>query len=332
MASYASAESKLGISHRHDPGVKVALEVLGRIYTGALPEAGALNLTPLITPHTNLVQVMPGGMYSKIDKTEKVGFSFCRELLASLTSRRTVWVKVGLSVGSSIFTASSNEVRIKGEHIHTRTVGFRSHMLEQIRGCGELQYPAAGETELDLRILWESLALDNKLKRLIDEERKSDIVLDTVCTKLLDSNLVQGVTHFISSVDLGVMVVERKNQNSTLAGRGTSEKFRSGVEKGAVRVMVGLNRQSVESVAPSSGHIVALVDPSMSLQGMNTVVRPEHEKIIGVGLSPIWMLVHNHAETLSQVCQERLKENWRKQPVVIGSGKLQYKHTQAHTI
>ena len=340
--SESSSCSRFGVCRPFDLGVKEALRVLGHGFVGSKVSNGTVDaLTPLIYPHPDLLEVMHGGMYSEIEKTQESSSRFCRELVGSIASQQAM-VNVELSVSSSKSTVSEDEVTIKGEQIHKRTVRFRSHMLQQITGCSSRslqqirlsdpkrsKYESSDEISASRgfrdipdaeNILQESSVLNDKLERLQKKERNCPI--EDLCWKLLDSPRVGGATHFVSAVHLGAKVVEVKSSTSAVTGKKTSAKFGLGASKASLHV--GLNKETVERSATSFGQIVAMLDPSVSLQGINTVVEPHQEKIIGLELSPISLLICDPvgARGLAKVCKERLKENWRKQPIItIDSGK-----------
>ena len=359
MAADSSADSesssctRYGVCRPFDLGVKGARLVLGHGFIGSKVSKGTVGaLNRLIFPYADLLEVRHGGMYSEIEKTQESRSHFCRELVGSIASQQAM-VNVELSVSSSRSTVSEDKVTIKGEEIHKRTVRFRSHMLQKITGCSsrslqqirlsdphpskrtyKYEFPSSAgyepfsgkisATRRDIpdaeNILQEASFLNDKLERLQKEERNCPI--EDLCWKLLDSPLVGGATHFVSAVHLGAKVVEVKSSTSAVIGKNTSAKFGLGASKASLHV--GLNKETVERSATSYGQIVALLDPSVSLQGINTVVEPHQEKIIGLELSPISLLICDPvgARGLEKVCKERLKENWRKQPIItIDSGK-----------
>lgn len=253
------------------------MDILGRGFDGSVSSRHAGFLDVLIRPESSLLdETELDEPYKKVKHNHKS----MQKLRADFTSHiGSGEVRLELGVDSISFCEEEDDVTAIGEMIHTRTIGFKPQLSSQTDSL---------EAGLLERELYKLASQKHVGARDELEMRKA------VCKQLIDGEKVRGSTHFVSKVELGAKVVEIRKT----ARQETDEV-----------VPVGLNVQSIQEAGRSSSNVVSIVGEGVVLDGNNTEVNSTQERVIGLELSPITVLVRDSRwkEALQQVCMDYLE-------------------------
>jgi hypothetical protein len=143
-----------------------------------------------------------------------------------------------------------------------------------------------------------------------------------ICKSILGEEN-RGATHFISSIYLGAKVyyaetsLETTDESKISAQGGVKSTVLGG------RAKLSLTEQSARSRYTQG--TTATIHPAVELKAIKTVVRPEHEMVIGCEVSPIWLLVTDKVwrEAMKTACSDYVRHHAATHPFpVIASGEI----------
>ena len=208
---------------------------------------------------------------------------------------------------------SPTDTSHKAETTVSRSISLRPEYSSQVSRAS-LQQPE--KSRLD--ILLDSKPQPNKTGK--QEDIQEEMI--EICKSIIKEEN-RGVTHFVSSIDLGAKVF----YTETVSEKKTSSKFSvtAGIESvdGGASAGVSLYNQSIGRSVKSG--TTATIHPKVELKTMKTDVTPNQEKVIGCEVSPVWLLVQDKdwRQAMKHACWAYVYESASRSPFpLISTGEI----------
>ena len=190
---------------------------------------------------------------------------------------------VSFGIGFEMQRAESDNVDTEaiGKQIHNQTVLFDTTMVHG----SSIQLVAL------LRKATKEKGLSYSPEVKISSEER-----DAICRSVV-RDINEGVTHYVSSVDLGAKIYATKKQAKVQEQ-----------EQGLGQLNFIYESRSKAQSLPSQVYLV--VDPSVELKAENTIIKTEQEKIISYAVKPVWSLVNDPAwrQSVKKACEDYISD------------------------
>lgn len=261
-----------------------------------------------ITPTpSNLERDKVGTGYKEFNEKLETMYSVKNSLSGTCTVGLEAVQSVSFKVGFEIQREKTvnSTMTAHGKRIHKETVLFKPQSI-----CG---------SSIPLVELMKEAAKKKGFNyfpgdKIPDEER------DMICQDVI-RNKNCGVTHYISSVDLGATVYEIKTEHEERRkGKTDAALSADGGAYGVnVNCSVDFSKECMERSKISEKGVYFVIHENVELKSERTLISPDQEKTISYSVKPIWDLVEDPAwrRSVQMVCKQYLDEHT---PISVGSG------------
>ena len=253
----------------------------------------------------NLVRRTVGTGYQELNETLETASSVKKSLSSNLRLNAIEAVSFNVKYNWHKEENRSVKMRAQGKKIYCETVLF--------------DYQQFPNSSRHLRTLLEAAAKQKGHeycpgKKVILRDRES------ICRNVV-RNENQGVTHYISEVDLGAMVYEVKveqdvRENNTRRGSVDIGGVANGI---AAEIEIGFSSESMQMASQAEHKINFVIDKDVELKGEHTSILPEQEKMISYKVTPIWHLIDDPdwRQSVKKACQDYVDDC---NPIAVDSG------------
>ena len=257
-------------------GEKLDIECLGKGIDATRPQ---VLLHTQIVPTTKNVEMRKAGTGVQDWRKELPTVSSVKDTLHLSVSKEPAQI-VSFAVGFEMQREKSDKVDTvaSGKQIHNETVLF---------DITKIQHSSIHLVDLLTRATTEKeLSYSPGIKIPIAER-------DKICRSVVrDRN--EGVTHYISSVDLGAKAYK------TIMSMG------QGQEQGQRQEQVDFSQATRTRAQLLQSQVYFVVDPSVELKLKDTTIKKEQEKMISYAAKPLWSLVDDPAwrQSVKKACED----------------------------
>eukprot|EP00118_Oscarella_pearsei_P009470 m.54705 g.54705 ORF g.54705 m.54705 type:complete len:497 (+) comp34397_c0_seq3:40-1530(+) len=255
---------------------------LGRGVDGTRPSA---LLDVVVYPHFSVIDRLTTYRGFSAFSYETSSNAALQKSLTANVSASSAPVKVEFSVSAQRKEETRVKKTAKGQQIVSNTIRFRLRVIRT--GHDDRNDDDEGEDEeaIDSK---KSIPISNLEKALL---RESDVVDDDAAFRVI-SDQFGGVTHFVSSVNLGAKIYQERRTQTKKTTKSVKATMKA---SGPVPVSASGSASQASSAesTSSSSKSKTIAHPDVELKGAATVIEPGKEMLISYELSPVSALVRD---------------------------------------